>query len=296
MIILYKYLTPERIDILENLKIRFTQPKYFNDPFDSIYNIKTLVSKEMLQKDFDVERVCDEFIVKLGREIKKLLTLNKINLTLDDILIREGTNKNEFRKNILRSMQGFYSLLISNNKELKDLFVNQVGNYVGILSLTESPDNIPMWAHYAKVHTGFVLIFRTSNSFFKGNSKIKFQGLLNKIKYSNNRIIFDSLVELSMESFFYKRKSWEYEKEWRMVLPLQFASSKKDPDIYLYDIPPSTISGVILGYKSNPELYQRLLILKEKNQDFRYLKIFKAIPDYSEYKMRIEQINEKLFF
>ena len=62
-----------------------------------------------------------------------------------------------------------------------------------------------------------------------------------------------------------------------MILPLQLASSKKDPDIYLYDIPPSTISGVILGYRSDAELYQRFLILKEKNQHFSHLKIFNAI-------------------
>ena len=198
MIILYKYLTPERIDILENLKIRFTQPKYFNDPFDSIYDIKTLVTQEMIQKNFDIEKVCDEFIIKWEREVKRLLSLKKINMTFEDILMHDGTNRKEFRKNILQSMQEFYSLLISNNKELKNVFVNQLGNYVGILSLTESPDNIPMWAHYAQVHTGFVLIFRTSSSFFKGDNKIKFQGLLNNVKYSNNRMIFDSLIEMSM--------------------------------------------------------------------------------------------------
>ena len=296
MIILYKYLTPERVDILEDLKIRFTQPKYFNDPFDSVYNIKTLVPQEIIQKDFDVERVCDEFIIKWEREVTRLLSLKKINLTFEDILKHDGTNRKEFRKNILQSMKGFYSLLILNDKELKDLFVNQLGNYVGILSLTESPDNIPMWAHYAQIHTGFVLIFRTSSSFFKGDNKIKFQGLLNKVKYSYNHMIFDSLIDLSMGSFYYKSRSWEYEQEWRMILPLQFASTKKDPDIYLYDISPSTISGVILGYRSDPELYERLLTLKEKNQHFSSLKIYKAIPDYNEYKMRIERIYEKRFF
>src|SRR5690242_17127687 len=31
---LYKYLAAERIDVLENLLIRFTQPVVFNDPFE----------------------------------------------------------------------------------------------------------------------------------------------------------------------------------------------------------------------------------------------------------------------
>ncbi len=37
---LYKYVVPERIDILQNGLIRFTQPMYFNDPFELYPSIK----------------------------------------------------------------------------------------------------------------------------------------------------------------------------------------------------------------------------------------------------------------
>jgi hypothetical protein len=33
--ILYKYLPPERIDVLENQELRFSPPSKFNDTFDS---------------------------------------------------------------------------------------------------------------------------------------------------------------------------------------------------------------------------------------------------------------------
>ena len=32
---LYKYLPPERIDVLSNLRIRFSQPRSLNDPFET---------------------------------------------------------------------------------------------------------------------------------------------------------------------------------------------------------------------------------------------------------------------
>jgi Protein of unknown function (DUF2971) len=35
--VLYKYLPPERIDILENMELRFSRPSEFNDTFDSDY-------------------------------------------------------------------------------------------------------------------------------------------------------------------------------------------------------------------------------------------------------------------
>ena len=33
---IYKYLPHERTDVLKNLKIRFTQPKALNDPFEAL--------------------------------------------------------------------------------------------------------------------------------------------------------------------------------------------------------------------------------------------------------------------
>src|SRR5712692_171646 len=35
--VLYKYLPPERIDILESMELRFSRPSEFNDTFDSHY-------------------------------------------------------------------------------------------------------------------------------------------------------------------------------------------------------------------------------------------------------------------
>jgi hypothetical protein len=39
--ILYKYLPPDRIDILENLQLRFSRPTDFNDTFDSDFLVPT---------------------------------------------------------------------------------------------------------------------------------------------------------------------------------------------------------------------------------------------------------------
>ena len=39
---IYKYIPPERIDILQNNHIRFTQPSAFNDPFEAFPYFKAL--------------------------------------------------------------------------------------------------------------------------------------------------------------------------------------------------------------------------------------------------------------
>jgi len=102
MELIYKYVSPERIDILENLQLRVTQPKYLNDPFDITFPFK---------QDY---KALKEFYKKYP-----------------------GWKPRKSKISLLEIIRGFY----------------------GVLSFTKSPDNIPMWAHYSSVHTGFVISF-----------------------------------------------------------------------------------------------------------------------------------------
>ena len=47
--ILYKYLPPERIDVIQNCKIRFTQYGDFNDPFELNANITKLAEENEIK-------------------------------------------------------------------------------------------------------------------------------------------------------------------------------------------------------------------------------------------------------
>ena len=56
---LYKYLPPERVDIIENLKIRFTQTAVLNDPFESFPGTAVTKPKEYYQNKFE-EKIKEE--------------------------------------------------------------------------------------------------------------------------------------------------------------------------------------------------------------------------------------------
>lgn len=56
--ILYKYCPPERIDILENLTVRFSPPSAFNDTFDTQYGGRATNVKDRFQHQ--------KFRIKLG--------------------------------------------------------------------------------------------------------------------------------------------------------------------------------------------------------------------------------------
>ncbi|MGH9680054.1 MAG: DUF2971 domain-containing protein [Candidatus Acidiferrales bacterium] len=53
--VLYKYLPPERIDILEGMQIRFSRPSEFNDIFDSHFLVKKAKGKQAIGDRFKLK-------------------------------------------------------------------------------------------------------------------------------------------------------------------------------------------------------------------------------------------------
>lgn len=89
--IVYKYLLPDRVDVLENASIRFTQPDALNDPFESFPNFSDLKKnvEEFIKTDFNqrfggsvpdeslswiMERVNDE-ITNIPRSVGERLVM-----------------------------------------------------------------------------------------------------------------------------------------------------------------------------------------------------------------------------
>lgn len=72
--VLYKYLTPARVDVLEGQRIRFTQPSAFNDPFEFRPCIGSLASqnhlREYMEQNYDqiLERELREYPI-LSKEL-----------------------------------------------------------------------------------------------------------------------------------------------------------------------------------------------------------------------------------
>ncbi len=83
----------------------------------------------------------------------------------------------------------------------------------GILSLTERPDNLLMWAHYSSSHTGVCLEFEVSTHEL-------FFGRAQPVIYSNTRPKFNprGTEEENVEgALLTKSIEWAYEREWRII-------------------------------------------------------------------------------
>ena len=263
---LYKYVSPERVDILERQLIRFSQPAAFNDPFEMKPHIEAIASPEYIDAKSDNEH---EQHIQKAYNSKPLSFRRKVSF---------DKCKKDFDKDALREKLKQESVggALDQVRESLSIAINSA---VGILSLTETPDNLLMWAHYAKSHTGMVLEFETDHKFFnqefpkdktKACSPTGFDedlrrdyGHLTKVKYSQERPKITISDVKSFELFLIKGCEWKYEYEWRMLMPLSFANETIQGDgislpTHLFHAPSSAITKVILGERATDELETKI--------------------------------------
>lgn len=247
---LYKYLTPERIDILYNCQVRFSQASALNDPFELRASIPNPYINQ-LQGAYFLDR----------------------NNGLTEAKTFQDWLKTERGQMIMQKYDGYAPTIEMETEMAAEHF----GKHFCILSLTELFDNILMWSHYSDFHKGFVIEFNGDHPFFNRGMH-KYLGTVNRVAYSTKRpktlqglrvdwmlegVSSQELVlETYLECIFTKGTDWMHEKEWRFILPTSEGrrtdiEANKYP-VIMYDFPREIITAVICGVVSSYELEQKL--------------------------------------
>lgn len=285
----YKYVSAERIDILKNRQIRFTQPLALNDPFEAKPHFYKLGSKEEFAKHYAeairryIYRVWVDYCRVLGNDPGRFALANKVESDPD---YAEWLYTNLHKQNP--------QALLPNLRERS----YGLHNEFGILSLSEKRDNLLMWAHYAAGHTGFVLELDGSDEFFKGNFSLPGFAKPERVEYRLERprmTVEDTSEETSLkEIFFVKGSHWRYESEWRYLKNVNDADKKsKDAngfDVHLFRLPSKCVKGVILGCYSSEKLKNKILNLRRDNPEFGHLQILQARTSETDYGLEIKKI------
>ena len=287
--VFYKYVSAERIDILQNRLIRFTQPLALNDPFEAKPHFYKLGSKEEFAKHYAeairrfIYRVWVDYCRVLGNDPERFALANKVQ---NDPDYAEYLYKNLHKRDP--------EDLLPNLRQRS----NDLHNNFGILSLSETPDNLLMWAHYAAGHTGFALALDGSHGFFKGTVSLPGLAKPERVEYrlERPRMAFEETSkEAAMQDiFFVKGSGWEYEKEWRYLKNLNDAGKKiievNGHDVHLFRLPSKCIKGVILGCYSSEELKNKIVELGRDDPEFGHLRIQQALISETHYSIAIEDI------
>lgn len=124
---------------------------------------------------------------------------------------------------------------------------------VGILCLSETGSCPVMFYHYADAHTGICMRFRTTSDYFAMAEKVNYCTDYPEIDY------FADDDGSEFETIFLKKyKSWDYEREWRVV---DFNNKFSDKASRLVEYEPQLLDAVIFGYLMEDEEKRRITSL-----------------------------------
>lgn len=242
----------KHVDALKNEKIYLSNPYNFNDPYDSAFSIDIEKFKEDTKKSLEqkvIELYTDTLIRKAG--IDPNIVSNK-EIMYKDINIDMGIMDGFLDEN----QQFFYDYYVKNRIKFK------------VSCLSEIPDSILMWSHYANQHQGFCIGYDTSEI----EENIKKQ--LFPVFYHET---FFPLINVDISdkklNLLIKYKDWRYEREWRLISDEKFLPLKP--------------SKIYLGVKFNEEYLDYFKdIAREKN-----CKLYRMEMNYSEYALKAKEIN-----
>ena len=138
------------------------------------------------------------------------------------------------------------------------LFKEALSRY-RILSLSDSFNKVPMWAHYADNFNGICIEIDENGTLKKNVEKLIYGDPTSLSNRGCNNGTFDEIAQLSLLR---KSKDWEYEGEYRVL-------SKKQ-NIEYQEIDSKDITCVYIGYKVPSKIKERIeLICKLQRIDTR---------------------------
>jgi len=276
---LYKYLPPSRFDVIRDCTIRFTQYGDFNDPFELNPNINKIAEEDEIKKLVD-----RDFVKLIEEEYSKNPIMSAFISKESFIQLAEGK-----RESVKKSVLGMERQIVG---MLPMMLQKAANSLLGALSLSEVFNLELMWSHYANEHRGYVIGFDSEHHFFDqritGDDELRH---LRKIEYRERPPVINLMNTSGAELFFVKSKKWEYEFEWRMLMPLSdsLPMIEKQPfPVHLFDFPIESVSELILGARMSE---QDKSIIQEimNDRSCAHIKLYQAELDNTSYEIVIKQ-------
>lgn len=236
---------------------RYSSPLMFNDPFD--------IQNELLP-NFDLSELPAATMSVIEEYIKNDIPIPNTEDGFGEgiLILREGTKSEGYKKDKIEEIT--YPLLGHIMDEIKHTIegMNKLWKISlresRVFCVTEDKDNLLMWSHYAKDHTGAVLKLATL---------VKEDNILSaakKVNYEKKPIQYHSIEDLIKLILFgidpdyskltysshshQKSKHWSYENEWRVVDMCQY---KNKTELYVdHKFVPKQLDSIFFGCKSDP--------------------------------------------
>jgi hypothetical protein len=226
---LYKYYRPERVHVLRDCSVRFSQRTVFED-----------------------ERELRPEVAEFGteEEIRAYLAFNPwgrgLPTWLKEAVLRKILAAPGWQERILRIAQSGFT----------------ASDEFAVFCLCEQSNSDEMWQAYAGT-TGFVLAFETTHATFES---LRNPGKLGRITYSDEPL-GTFIGSYGPEAFFRKRAKYAFEREWRIIRAIHRLEDRGEHDghdVFVSRFDPACVREVLLRSESTVEQELRELFATDR--------------------------------
>lgn len=273
--------------VLGNCSRKWSSPLEFNDPFDNQFDLHMHENKE-------------EMAQQLHETFLKHITGDA---PVSDFQSSPMAKKIEYLRKFVKesnmqfSQEDLADLLEDARKGVKNAaaLVPQLNNSIhsvladtSIFCMSETHDNLLMWAHYAQNHTGAVIKFLNISGV---DSPL---GLAQAVRYSNEMPVLHSKDKIGFDDLptkvinhitLTKGMDWAYEKEWRMVSSMRDKNKKSE----IISFAREEVGAVYLGCKIEPA--DRQEIFEVTVNDYPKAEIFQAHKHEKSFSLVFEKVH-----
>ena len=274
---LFKYLPPDRVDVVESLRIRFTPANEFNDPFECLSDAR-LIEHAGWQK-----RVEDRCVTEMLREGP--------SPGIDPALWTESELRQIHRER--------YALRLPMLKQLASVTLCAARAPLRILCLSQvapdAPDAFLLWGHYTCGHSGLVIELDAESAWVKSHKESPGSPkACGPVDYANDRPswLIDAYgnAEPRPEFIFTKSTHWRYEQEYRLVRVVAAPTATGSVDV-LVPFPPDSLRSVTLGVNASRLLKQKVTRAC-KRRELQHVQIKQAQIHPDQYALTVTEYKE----
>jgi hypothetical protein len=254
---LFKYVTGKRaVQILRDRSIRFTQPKYFNDPFEfspslDIDTLKNIYFAHSLVKGR----------IEAGYSRK-------------DILHGFGNFTREVARNITDGLNNLGVLSLSKRCDIPLMWAHYAENHAGI-------------AIGFNIDGGLYTDTKTRDLSDLGPEAFNNLSDVGAVYYSKVKAPYPDDKNGILAAMYTKDECWAYEDEWRVIRNLKTLRSVA-ADVFVSDFTPDSIRCVVVGARTPREIENE--IHEILSTDYQNVHLLSASLDADEFTMDISSL------
>lgn len=290
---LYKYMSLATAKIvLQNCTLRWSTPRKLNDPFDVQTDLRLDLDRGQIVKG-TLEKLFESFYsgIPLDPSNKLGALIQATRSEFPEMHSEQFNDRfkgpiNEGYDRLLAAAPGVFAEIRENMSRTK------------LLCLTEAPDNLLMWAHYAQNHSGVVLRFQAAVGVDSPWHLAKPVQYVSEVpEFMTSELLIDiGAGRTSLDPrpildrlLYTKSAEWKYEREWRIT-----AGDGRDPKAEHEDCKfhPRELSGLILGTRVSEE--DQVELVSAIRDSYTFVDILKAEQVNSKFELDFSPIHHGL--